>query len=54
VIVRSLELNGKYFSVEVSENQKARHIAKRERYIFTRYPREKEIIKGCFALIVDQ
>lgn len=51
---KTLCTNEEYYIVKVSENPKARHVAKRVRFVVTRYPREKEIVRGCFALFVDR
>ena len=50
---KTLDPNEKYYLVKVSENPKARHLAKRERYIITRDLRKGEIVPNGYALFVD-
>jgi hypothetical protein len=47
-------LNGwdKYYLVKISENPKARHIAKRERYVVVRYPHNGEAVSNGHAMFV--
>jgi hypothetical protein len=41
---RSLNGSDKYYLVKISENPKARHIAKRERFIVVRYRHKGETV----------
>jgi hypothetical protein len=51
---QSLDPNEKYFLVKVSENPKARHLAKRERYVVVRNLHEKEIVPNGNALFAER
>jgi hypothetical protein len=49
---RSLNGCSKYYLLKISENPKARHIAKRERYVVARYPHNGEAVSNGHALFV--
>jgi hypothetical protein len=49
---RSLNGWDKYYLVKISENPKARHIAKRERYVVVRYPHNGEAVSNGHAMFV--
>jgi len=49
----SLDGGDKYYLVKISENPKARHIAKRERYVVVRYPHKGEAVSNGHALFVE-
>ena len=51
---RSLNHGSKYFLVKVWDNPKERHVAKREKFVVVRYPRENEKVIGAHEKIVDQ
>ncbi len=44
----------KYYIYLVDENPDARDIVRRESWAVVRYPREGEIVRGCYALWVDK
>jgi hypothetical protein len=47
---QSLDKNDKWYMVKIPENPKARHIARRERYVVVRYPHNREAVKNGNAL----
>lgn len=47
---RSLPQRDKYYLVKISENPKARHIAKRERFVVSRYPHKGENVANGHAM----
>jgi hypothetical protein len=51
---RSLNGCSKYYLVKISENPKARHIAKRERFIVVRYPHNGENVNDGHAMFVGR
>lgn len=51
---RSLPQTDKYYMVKTSENPKARHIAKRERFVVVRYPHKGEFVADGHALFTEQ
>ena len=50
---KTLDQNEKWYLVKVSENPKARHLAKRERYVVVRNLHEKEIVPNGNALFAE-
>ena len=50
---RSLDKNEKWYLVKISENPKARHIAKRERFVVVRYPHNGENVDDGHAMFVN-
>ncbi len=44
----------KYYLYLVDENPDARDVVRRESWAVVRYPREGEIVRGCYALWVDK
>ena len=44
----------KYFIYLVDENPNARDVVRREAWVVLRYPREDEIVRGCYALWVGK
>ena len=44
----------KYYIYLVDENPDARDVVRRESWAVARYPREGEIVRGCYALWVDK
>ena len=44
----------KYYIYLVDENPDARDVVRRESWAVVRYPREGEIVRGCYALWVDK
>jgi hypothetical protein len=51
---KTLDPNEKYYLVKVSENPKARHLAKREPYVITWNLRKNEIVQNGYELFVDK
>lgn len=51
---RTLKPDEKYYLVKVSENPKARHIAKRVRFVVVRHHRKGENVKGGYARFVEK
>jgi hypothetical protein len=51
---RTLDPKDQYFLVKVSENPKARHLAKRERYVVLRDLHEKEIPMDGNAVFAER
>jgi hypothetical protein len=51
---RSLPQYDKYYLVKISENPKARHIAKRERFVVCRHPHKGENVADGHALFTDK
>jgi len=49
---RSLDGSDKYFLVKISENPKARHIAKRERFIVVRHLHKGEVVPDGWTVFV--
>lgn len=49
---RTLGENEKWCLVKISENPKARHIAKRERFVVARYPRKGEAVEDSRTMVV--
>ena len=52
--VKILEPNEKYFLVKVSENPRARHVAKRKRFVIVRYPKDGELVTNGYALFTNK
>ena len=50
---RTLDGAEKWYLVKVSENPKARHIGKRERFVVVRYPKPGEIVGDGHAVFVN-
>jgi len=50
---RSLNGCSKYYLLKISENPKARHIAKRERFIVVRHPHNGEVVDNGHAVFID-
>lgn len=48
----TLDKNEDWYLVKVSENPKARHIGKRERFVVVRYPKDGEIVGDGHALFI--
>jgi hypothetical protein len=51
---KTLDPNEKYYLVKVSENPKARHLAKRERFVITRDLRKNEVVPNGYSLFADK
>jgi len=47
---QSLDGADKYYLLKISENAKARHVAKRERFIVVRYPHKGETVPDGHAV----
>lgn len=50
---RSLPQWDEYYLVKISENPKARHIARRERFVVVRYPHDGEAVDDGHATFAD-
>ncbi|MBM4160971.1 MAG: hypothetical protein FJ217_07720 [Ignavibacteria bacterium] len=49
---KSLDGSDRYYLLKISENPKARHIAKRERFIVVRYPHNGKTVPNGHAVFV--
>ena len=51
---KTMRTPDKYFIYLVDENPDARDVVRREAWAVVRYPREGEIVRGCYALWVNK
>jgi hypothetical protein len=51
---QTLDQNTKYYLAKTHENSKARHLAKRERFVIVRYPQKNEIIRDGWVIFVEK
>jgi hypothetical protein len=51
---RSLPQWDKYYMVKISENPKARHIARRERFVVVRYPHNGEVVNDGHVMFASK
>ena len=47
---KTMRTPDKYYIVKVDENPDARDLQRRESWAVVRYPRQGEIVRGCYAL----
>ena len=51
---KTMRTPDEYYIYLVDENPDARDVVRRESWAVVRYPREGEIVRGCYAIWVDK